>query len=316
MIRIVSRDVRLRRCPDEFSVLPPQCVTLMTGGNVSAVTELAGLKPSRKEIVFDVVGSLGYDLSDWIATATNPRKIRANPKYCYDWSFVQPGLVAIFNLWHGAMLIEGEEIVYRDNFRANAEFHRRNGGNTKWITRGQKLDRDAAKAAKEGLPIRVIVVDGKRRATDNPDSASSRVDGRQLDTIQWHIRKYDAGTGEFLLVRGLGEPEYVDQFKVAERELSAPERRDHNVSAFVRDPAIRRTALRRAAGKCEFCGSPGFRMGSGAIYLETHHVIPLGEGGSDHTRNVVALCPNDHRRSHFAEERMTMRITLLALLNG
>lgn len=282
---------------------------------MSAITDLAALKPTRKEIVFDLVNSLGYDVSDWIATATNPSKIRANPKYCYDWSFVQPDLIAIFNLWHDAMRIEGEEIVYRDNFRANAEFHRRNGGKTQWITRGEKLDRDAAKAAKEGLPIRVIVVDGKRRATDDADSDSSRVDGRQLDQLQWHIRRYDAATGEFFLVRGPGEPEYVDQFEIAETELSAPERRDYSSSAFVRDPAIRRAALHRAAGKCEFCGLQGFRMMSGAIYLETHHVIPLSEGGSDHISNVVALCPNDHRRSHFAEERMAMRKTLLALPN-
>lgn len=281
---------------------------------MNAIADLAGLKPTRKEIVFDVVDNLGFDVSDWIATAKNPSKLRANPKYCYNWSFVEPGVVAIFNLWHSAMTIEKGEIVYRDNFRANAAFHRRNRGKTKWITRGEKLDRDAASAARNRLPIRVIVVDGKRRATEDLDSASSRVDLRQLDPSPWHIRRYDSTTGDFLLVRGPGEPEYVDQFDLAEAEASSPERREHSSSGFVRDPAVRRAALERAGGKCEYCGSAGFKMTSGSIYLETHHVIPLGENGPDDASNVVALCPNDHRRAHFGEDRSSIRATLLAFL--
>ncbi len=53
-------------------------------------------------------------------------------------------------------------------------------------------------------------------------------------------------------------------------------------------------------------------MESGSLYLETHHVIPLGEGGPDDDANVVALCANDHRRAHFSEERAAIRKKLLA----
>jgi 5-methylcytosine-specific restriction protein A len=31
-------------------------------------------------------------------------------------------------------------------------------------------------------------------------------------------------------------------------------------------------------------------------YLETHHVISLSEQGPGKVTNVIALCPNDHRR--------------------
>jgi hypothetical protein len=273
--------------------------------------QLAALKPSRKDLVFDLVRGLGFDVSDWIATASDPSKIKANPKYCYDWSFIVPGEGAIFNLWHDAMRIEGSDIVYRDNFRRNADFHRQNGGKWQWIMRGEKLDRDAAEAARDNLPVRVIVVDGWRRETENPSSESSHVDKRQLDPLEWHVRSYDAATGDFVLVRGPGEARYADQFDLEEAEETAPNRREVNGFAFDRDPQVRRAALRRAEGKCEYCGESGFRMTSGRIYLETHHIVPLCEGGADHLRNVAALCPNDHRRAHFAAERASIRKELL-----
>lgn len=277
---------------------------------MSVHAELISLKPTRKDRVFDTVRALGFDVSDWIATASNPSKMRANPKCCYDWSFVVSGELAIFNLWHSALRVEGSDIVYKDNFRRNAEFHRKNGGKWHWIKRGEKLDRDAATAARHNLPIRVIVVDGWRRETENPSSESSTVSKRQLDNVEWHVRSYDGNTGQFILARGAGEAHYVDQSDLQDAADIEPERRVKLGSAFVRDHAIRRAALRRAAGKCEFCGVAGFKMASGDIYLETHHVISLGEGGPDHIQNVVALCPNDHRKAHYSAERESMRTKL------
>lgn len=275
--------------------------------------QLARLKPTRKELVFDVVKNLGFDVSDWIATASNPSKVRANPKYCYDWSFIVPGERAIFNLWHGAMQIEHDEIVYRDNFRRNAAFHERSGGKSQWIARGRKLDHDAAIAAREDLPVRVIVVDGYRRETEDPSSRSSSVDRRELDPTEWHVRYYDARTGDFVLARGPGASRYVDQFDVGAEEAN-PTKRVVNGFAFDRDPQVRRAALRRANGKCEYCDEPGFEMANGRVYLETHHLIPLSEGGADHVRNVAALCANDHRKAHHSNLRNQIREELIRRL--
>jgi 5-methylcytosine-specific restriction protein A len=55
-------------------------------------------------------------------------------------------------------------------------------------------------------------------------------------------------------------------------------------------------------------------MAGGGVYLETHHVVPLSEKGVDHERNVVALCPNDHREAHHGERRNAIRTQLLAML--
>lgn len=54
-------------------------------------------------------------------------------------------------------------------------------------------------------------------------------------------------------------------------------------------------------------------MVDGRAYLETHHVVPLSEGGADSTSNVVALCPKDHKRAHYAVDRDEIRKVLLQM---
>ena len=49
---------------------------------------------------------------------------------------------------------------------------------------------------------------------------------------------------------------------------------------------------------------------SGSIYLESHHIHPLSEGGADTIENVIALCPNHHREAHFGENRDQFRVSL------
>lgn len=118
-------------------------------------------------------------------------------------------------------------------------------------------------------------------------------------------------TGECRLVRG-DMPRYVDQYTTPEPQ--APVRRDVNGTVWERDRKVRDAALSRAKGRCELCKQRGFRMVGGRIYVETHHVIPLSEKGVDHERNVVALCPNDHREAHHGERREEIRNRLLAML--
>jgi len=61
--------------------------------------------------------------------------------------------------------------------------------------------------------------------------------------------------------------------------------------------------LRRASGICERCGNkaPFLRQADGTPYLETHHWIPLSQGGEDTVKNAAALCPNCHRELHHGQ---------------
>ncbi|MDP2409432.1 MAG: HNH endonuclease signature motif containing protein [Pseudolabrys sp.] len=53
----------------------------------------------------------------------------------------------------------------------------------------------------------------------------------------------------------------------------------------------------RSEGFCEACDSPApFIRRNDDPYLEVHHIVSLAEGGEDHPKNVVAICPNCHAR--------------------
>jgi 5-methylcytosine-specific restriction endonuclease McrA len=145
----------------------------------------------------------------------------------------------------------------------------------------------------------------------DPKSKASRMTLRLLDPEPWNVQKYDSQTGACRLVRGTVQL-YVDQYTTPEPK--SPVRREVSGKMWERDRRVRDVALARAKGRCEFCGEKGFRMAGGGIYLETHHVIPLSEKGSDHESNVVAVCPNDHREAHHGERRGEIRSRLLAIL--
>jgi 5-methylcytosine-specific restriction protein A len=68
---------------------------------------------------------------------------------------------------------------------------------------------------------------------------------------------------------------------------------------FAPDPDVAECARRNANGLCQLCGlAAPFTGHDGQPYLEIHHIVPLGEGGTDTIGNVAALCPNCHRKMH------------------
>jgi 5-methylcytosine-specific restriction protein A len=80
--------------------------------------------------------------------------------------------------------------------------------------------------------------------------------------------------------------------------------------AFYRSEALKLYVIARSKGVCEGCGEKApFNTKSGP-YLECHHVHRLADGGPDHPENVVALCPNCHRRAHYATDARIFNQTL------
>ena len=72
---------------------------------------------------------------------------------------------------------------------------------------------------------------------------------------------------------------------------------------YYRDPYLKEMVKRIADGKCQYCGNnaPFFDQNKDP-YLEEHHVKRLADGGSDTMDNVVAICPNCHRKVHVLNE--------------
>lgn len=80
--------------------------------------------------------------------------------------------------------------------------------------------------------------------------------------------------------------------------------------AYYRSQALKLYVIARSNGICEGCGiNAPFQSRSGP-YLECHHVHRLADGGPDHPENVVALCPNCHRRAHFSNDAKAYNETL------
>lgn len=84
-----------------------------------------------------------------------------------------------------------------------------------------------------------------------------------------------------------------------------------SITTYVRDPAVKAWVLQLANGICEGCRCKAPFLGlDGLPYLEVHHVMPLACHGSDTPSNAVALCPNCHRRCHYAIDRDQFKLEL------
>lgn len=87
---------------------------------------------------------------------------------------------------------------------------------------------------------------------------------------------------------------------------------------FQRNQAIIELAKHIAQGVCQLCKENApFCDNQGKPFLETHHIEWLSNGGSDTIDNVIALCPNCHRKMHILnnkEDVDLLKKTILMLL--
>jgi 5-methylcytosine-specific restriction protein A len=104
-----------------------------------------------------------------------------------------------------------------------------------------------------------------------------------------------------------------EQALAAPLKNAPPDQARRNV--YKRSAAVRTYVLRRAAGMCEGCGAPApFHTSTGRPYLEPHHTRRVSDGGPDHPAFVIALCPNCHRRAHYARQFQSFNAGLEAKL--
>ena len=85
---------------------------------------------------------------------------------------------------------------------------------------------------------------------------------------------------------------------------------------YARNSQVRAAVMRRAAGKCEYCGESGFERSNGTPYLECHHILALADQGEDRMGNVIAICANDHREAHFGKQRTEIESKMIAIVEA
>jgi hypothetical protein len=81
-----------------------------------------------------------------------------------------------------------------------------------------------------------------------------------------------------------------------------PRKKEIRSLQYERDPRVVAYVLKASKGICHDCQKPGPFISkiTGLPYLEVHHVKMLKDGGEDTIQNAVALCPNCHRKRHYA----------------
>ncbi|MBD3385491.1 HNH endonuclease, partial [candidate division KSB1 bacterium] len=99
-------------------------------------------------------------------------------------------------------------------------------------------------------------------------------------------------------VKKLTDSELERSIKI---EIDIPQKFNVISAQYVRNPYISEYVKRKSNGICQDCKQPApfLNRRTGEPYLETHHLIPLSEGGKDNLDNVIALCPNCHRKRHY-----------------
>jgi hypothetical protein len=87
---------------------------------VIAVMTKAEIKPMEHHRIYDLVKKVGVDVSSWVKVKGGKANAPRNPKYCYEWSFLEPGKTVVLNLWHSDLQEDGD-LIWRDlNLRDDA----------------------------------------------------------------------------------------------------------------------------------------------------------------------------------------------------
>lgn len=80
------------------------------------------------------------------------------------------------------------------------------------------------------------------------------------------------------------------------------QKREATTSYYERNPFLSAYIKKRSAGICDLCGCAApFLTKDGFPYLESHHIVWLARGGKDIPDNMVALCPNCHKKMHIVD---------------
>ena len=275
------------------------------GGAIPAATRLTDLVPAGRQPVMDLVARAGVDVSAWQFTADgravdNPR---ANPHYCYDWSFGSTAEGFVLCLWHGD-LEERDDRIVSDNGvgdhrklleqlrdEAGIDGARRSRLNQQ-IRRAREFEEALEQSWRRSLPLRVIINAGRHRLREEIADSASRVEVRALDERPWYVHSQDSAGGRWLLVRDVtpGADDGDDRQPDADdRSPGADDVRRLGTIKIRRGQAEFRASLIGAyAGKCAVTGSRIVDL------LEAAHILPHAEDTDYRVSNGLLLRADIH----------------------
>jgi hypothetical protein len=273
-------------------------------GGASA-TRLSELLPTGREAVMDLVKRAGIDVSAWHFTADgravdNPR---ANPSFCYDWSFGSPEERYVVCLWHGNLEEGGDWIVSNCGAGGHRKLleqlrdvrgidGRQRSRLIQQIRRAREFEEALEQSWRRNLPLRVIINAGGQRLPEEIADRASNVELRALDDQPWYIHSHHPDEGRWLLVRSV-------PFGARDGEDDQPEDDDGSPGA---DDVRRMGTIKIRRGQAEFrasligayagrCAVTGSRI---VDLLEAAHILPHAEGTNYRASNGLLLRADIH----------------------
>ncbi|MFQ1700530.1 HNH endonuclease [Loktanella agnita] len=265
------------------------------------MTVFDDLWPAENYRMMDLVSQAGFDVSDWENFKGGARKAATNPKYCYEWVFVEDEKI-IVNLWY--------EELSKDKSSVRSTLaplsHPSNKRGIRKL-RARRMYHALTYCYEFGILPRVIIL---RRSERNAGS----VGAKQLDNSVWTVTLFNREKGEFTLERGrhntpigVTDPDLA-QFREGEVRYAFVKHRS-------RERELRRRKIEnfiREHGHV-FCEVPscGFDFHAtygeiGKDYAHVHHLTPLSQvpdvGVSNNIKDLQVVCPNCHAMIHIGGE--------------
>src|SRR5262249_40410943 len=153
--------------------------------------------PVNKPTLMELVKRAGLDVRDWGNSARGVSRAASNPKYCYEWCFRQNRLV-IVNLWFARLRRRSGRIVWLSDVSTGRDVPKL--VKAVWQRRGQRLYSALQEAARRGLPVRVVIQDGRLRDPNDRLFRPASVRTRMLDPLTWAVTRLDR-SGRVTLTR-------------------------------------------------------------------------------------------------------------------
>lgn len=265
------------------------------------------IKPYERQTVFELLEQAGFDLKDWGESKYGASRAAANPKYCYNWSFEEPGQAIAVCIWYAEIMDDGRVLYHSNNMRVEPVSNNLTSARI-WKRRAVAVDKHIRAAYIDQLPIRALVLMGERRDRADPTSKASRVRSRLLDPTAWAVTEYDIETGDFVLTRG-ADPvvpftSSVDAEAAAFKEgaLRRSFRKHRHREWRARRDKIGEVMRTRGRLICEVsnCGFDFEQQYGelGAGYAHVHHLTPLSaaspRGTETKLSDLAIVCANCH----------------------
>ena len=286
--------------------LANQSVTFDRAGNAAPPpTRLIDLRPTRHEPVMDLVERAGIDVSGWALTADNVpvANPRANPNYCYNWSFGSPAEGFVLCLWYDELSERDSQIVSDNDMGHHLqalERLRSEAGSdavkrsrlSQQIRRAQEFLYAVEESRRRNQSLRVIISAGIRREDTEKAEASSRVAVRELDDEPWYVHDRDGARGHWIIVRGVPPGASDDLIPLPSEDDTSPGADDARRMGAIRvrrgQAKFRADLIGAYEGKCAVTGTRVEEL------LEAAHIVPHAQGTDYRVSNGLLLRADIH----------------------